>query len=121
MYFNIPDKKIRNSYKCKKMYSAEYLIFVAKQNLSSEYHDKLEMLAGIIPATGVLHNSIDEISKKIDCNNLKVKLLIEKLLKIKPKLMEIIGDNLVFNYETKEVDYVRHLRNAYSNLGILNL
>ena len=103
------------------MYSKDYLNFVARQHLPVDFHNIVEKLSCIIPDSGLLNYDINEIATEIDINKEFVKEMIELLLQVKPTLVIVEGNILVFDYDEKEVDYARHLQSALSNIGLLDL
>ena len=103
------------------MYNSEYLNFVAKQHLPKEHHNIIEKLAEIIPESGRLERPITEIASKLGCSEEKLAEIIDLLFNVKPVLIKKEGDILIFDYEESKINYVRHLRNAMSNIGLQDL
>jgi hypothetical protein len=104
------------------MYSVEYLNFIAKLQLPIEYHDVVANLSEIIiPSTGILKYSISDIAAKINVDVSLVEKIIDSLSKTTPPMVKVDGRNLLFHYDKKDVDSVRHYRNAISNIGLMDL
>lgn len=100
------------------MYSAEYLVFVAKQHLPIELHSTIEKVAMIIPATGRLDKTLSDIAHLLGCTLDDLEKIVSALVTTSPPLVvrkEVNG--LLFDYSEKDVNYVHHLRNALSNFG----
>jgi len=103
------------------MYNSEYLIFVAKQHIPEEHHEFIEKLARIIPETGRLEKSVIDIAGEIGCKEDKIDETIKLLFEVNPVLIRREGKDLIFDYDEKDISYVRHLRNAISNMGLQDL
>ena len=103
------------------MYNSEYLNFVAKQHLPEDHHEILEKLAEIVPESGILEKPIPEIAHELGCSGDKLIEIIDLLFNVNPVLIKKEGDILIFDYEESKINYVRHLRNAMSNIGLQDL
>lgn len=103
------------------MYNSEYLIYVAKSNLSEDHHELIDKIAAIVPESGILNKSISEIAHELGCSEEKLEKLIDLLFKVNPVLIQKIGDSLVFDYEESAINYVKRLRHAISNIGLQDL
>jgi hypothetical protein len=103
------------------MYNQGYLIYVAKSNISEDHHELIEKIAAIVPESGILNKSISRIAHELGCSEEKLEEFIDLLFKVKPVIIQKVGDTLVFDYDEAAIKYVRHLRNAISNRGLLDL
>jgi len=99
------------------MYSAEYLTFVAKQQLPIEVHSLIERLAEAIPASGCMDKTIPDLANKVGCSSDELSKVVNLLSVSSPQLVRNEGNILIFDYLNKDINYVHHLRNARSNFG----
>ncbi len=97
------------------MYSEEYARYITRL-LDENYHQVVSQIIDLVPADGILKFSTFEISHKLGISEAKISEAIEIMQHHKIPMLKLKGNKFIFDYRTKEIKYVEHLRRAQSNM-----
>jgi len=100
------------------MYDKWHAEYIINSQMDKDYiKDSLKIIK-IVPKDGLLKMSLKQISLKLKISEERVLEVIEKMKLHKNPLLKVENEVFVFDYPLKDVEYVRHLRNAMSNSGL---
>ena len=99
------------------MFSKEYADYIICYQTDKEIRNEALGIIAIVPDNGILTFSTKQISRKIKIPEVRVNEVLEKMKNHKIPLFKEINGALIFDYSERNIEYVRHLRNALGNIG----
>lgn len=100
------------------MYDKMHAKYIIRSQMNEEYVNDSLKIIDIVPIDGILKMTLKQISRKLKIPEERISEVIEKMKMNRNPLMKLSNDKLVFDYCPKDVEYVKHLRNALSNMGM---
>ena len=98
------------------MFTKEFALWISQNKFPEDCRDCAEWIIEQVPEDGILKMTRQKISELSGFSRAQVAATLKAMKNTKPvPLVCVRRDALVFDYPEKDVNYVRHLRQALSN------